>query len=150
MITDPSIGVAVDVNIDFQPPSIERSDMETAAKNAVEILLDEVRQQFQYGGFPNRWTPLKNGFPSYLFQSGTLLQSLTPSTRQELDDWIARVSTDVEYAPYHQFGTIYMPAREFMVITKEGVERIEEETLGYLISVLESKPTKGVTKSDEF
>jgi phage gpG-like protein len=150
VLAESQIGVDVDVQVDFTPPSIDRDDMEGMAGSVVKILLDEVQQQFQHGGFPQRWAPLKKGGPSYLFQSGALLQSLTPSTRKVAEDWIARVSTDIPFAPYHQFGTRYMPARPFMVLTEEGIDRIEEEALGYLVSVLESQPTKGVSKSNEF
>ncbi len=70
---------------------------------------------------PSPWAPRKpskrDDGHQLLIKSGALRQSI--NWKLEGDDAVA-VGSDKEYAPYHQTGTQYMPARPFFPVDKFG------------------------------
>ena len=57
-----------------------------------------------------------------LFDKGTLFHSIQAYYTADPDERL--IGTDVPYAPYHQYGTKYLPVREFLGISQEDIELI--------------------------
>lgn len=117
-------------------------DLSPAMKNSGEILLTSIRKNFETGGRPQKWPPLK---PSTIKQrilqghwpgsvlvrhgiSGGLLGSL--SYRTSSDKVV--VSANKVYAAIHHFGgqagrgrKVSIPARPFMMVQDEDWDEIK-------------------------
>jgi phage gpG-like protein len=66
-----------------------------------------------------------------LIDTGTLMRSVTARTPtagsiRKLTKTELVIGTNVEYAPYHQYGTKYIPARPFLQILPEDKENITQ------------------------
>lgn len=155
-----SAKVSVETYGDIPVPSKE--DVQKIIDAIEPIALDSVRQNFGFGGRPERWRPLKKGGASYLFESGTLLQSI--HSRQTVEEGFGAVdveSGDLPYAVIHQEGgyagrnhSAYIPARPYMVFAEEDEQKMREKAIGMFITVLNTKQVdpkgKSVNRSEEF
>lgn len=84
-----------------------------------DIMYDSVIENFNQGGRP-RWAPLKSGKPSFLTDTHRLRNSF----QKKNDDVSAEVSTDTDYAKFHQRGTKWMPMRPMLIFQEEDKENI--------------------------
>jgi phage gpG-like protein len=110
----------ITVTIEGSLPKIP-TDYTPIMEKVSALMLGSVRRNFGEGGRPMTWMPLKKtGEASYLFQSGSLLQSIMPTFGQTF----AEVASHEFYDKFLQFGTKKMVARPFMLFQTEDVERI--------------------------
>jgi len=107
------------------------TDTEAILDEASAILLNRIRTRFLREEDPNNipWLPSKPGLKrralggtGTLWETGNLFRSIQlagtgPDERQIL--------TDVEYGKYHQEGTKFMVAREFMGFNDEDADLVE-------------------------
>lgn len=140
----------VDVDIKPDLPELEETELEKLAHELGDVVLDEIRQNFRFGGRPDKWEPLAKGGPSFLFDTGNLLMSLEMTNGVAESDVWAEVSTDVDYAEYVNFGTSRMPQREFATLGDESIERIKELAGLRIVEILKSEKTKTTNKREEF
>ncbi|NIQ92893.1 MAG: phage virion morphogenesis protein [Desulfuromonadales bacterium] len=130
--------------------------LETSAEllaPAVPVVARAIERNFEQEGRPLPWAPLAPDYArrkarrfgpglKILQRSGRLRRSIT--TRVEGDAIVA--STDVAYAPFHQFGTRFLPARPFLVLTesdKEEVARAVARSLESTAGPREGSPDTG-------
>jgi len=121
---------------------ITESDLEPIFRMAAEFMLSSVRENFVRGGRPT-WEPLKAGGPSFLFQSGSLLQSILPSSGSDF----AEVGTSgIRYAAIHQFGgqtgrnhAARIPARPYAVFQDEDIVSLREMFGNELVKIINAK-----------
>lgn len=99
-----------------------------------------IERNFEAGGRPREWKPLdpetirqrvEQGYGTgpILVRTGRLKRSASAIRRWNVSRGVAETTEfppSVFYAPFHQFGTRYMPARPFMMIQEEDAEEIEE------------------------
>jgi phage gpG-like protein len=110
----------ITVTIEGSLPKIP-TDYTPIMEKVSALMLGSVRRNFGEGGRPVTWMPLKKtGEASYLFQSGSLLQSIMPTFGQTF----AEVSSHRFYDKFLQFGTRKMVARPFMLFQSEDVTSI--------------------------
>jgi len=107
----------IDVKITGTYPVVN-TDFSVPMEKIGNLMFDSVMENFLAGGRPNQWAPLKKtGEPSFLIQSGRLMNSLVLDTGQ----YFAMLSTNVRsskgapYGVYLNFGTKKMIARQFMM-----------------------------------
>jgi len=132
-------------------PRVDVIDITDEMANASKIMLDSVRRNFIEGGRPERWEALKSGGPSFLFQGGALLQSLTPDSGS---NWAEVFTNTLPYAAIHQFGgvinhpgrgktpvpyTINMPQREYLMFQQEDIDSISTMLKDHLINFYNAK-----------
>jgi len=112
------------------------------------ILLSHILQRFNQGvdtdGTP--WAALnpkyakqkekKWGTVGILFASGALRHSIQIFP---VDDESRAIGTDIPYAPFHQYGTIKMPKREFFGISDEDSVSIETGTMDIINRILSNE-----------
>lgn len=108
----------------------------TAAK---DLVLASVQRNFDTGGRPTPWAPLKrprrrgrNPSPIPLTDTGQLRRSITGMVQGNS----AIISTELAYAAIHQFGAGRVPARPFLVLQPEDTAMI--------LGLFESHVTRGV------
>jgi phage gpG-like protein len=110
----------ITVTIEGSLPKIP-TDYTPIMEKVSALMLGSVRRNFGEGGRPVTWMPLKKtGEASYLFRSGSLLQSIMPTFGQTF----AEVSSHRFYDKFLQFGTRKMVARPFMLFQSEDVTSI--------------------------
>jgi phage virion morphogenesis protein len=101
------------------------------------VMLDAVEEQFAREGQPP-WPSLRPStirararrghWPGKILQeTGRLAASITSSWGRDE----AVVGTSVVYGLYHQFGTRTMPARPFLRLTAEDLQRLLEEVVDW-------------------
>jgi len=76
-----------------------------------------------------KWVENLVGGGQILIDTGTLMRSVTARTPttgsiRKLTKTELVIGTNVEYAPYHQYGTKHIPARPFLQILPEDKENI--------------------------
>ncbi len=116
-----------------------------------EVMLEEVRENFDRQGRPAHWVDLdattkaarakRNKWPGKILQeSGMLKNTIFPSANHDS----AMVTAPAEYAAIHNFGGITgrghktrIPARPFMVLTKDTEEQIGDLVLDHLKTAFE-------------
>jgi phage gpG-like protein len=135
----------VEIKVTEDLPILDESVWRNMAKDIGFILIDEIRLNFGVGGRPERWKPLASGQPSFLFESGDLLQSLQMTNGVVEEIAWAEVATAAEYAGYIQNGTTKMAARPFAVLSPEGLDRIMEIVGQRVVEVM---TTTGQTKKE--
>jgi len=114
-------------------------------KNIAGIMMDSVEENFEQEGRP-KWEKLspvtiksrtkKGYYPGKILQMrGELAASIT----SKYDDNSALVGTSKVYAAIHQFGgdagrnkKVEIPARPFLSLSDEDINKIKDETLKYL------------------
>jgi phage virion morphogenesis protein len=95
-------------------------DMGDAWAEIGQLILTSVIRNFDAGGRPQRWAPLKHRSGKPLIDTGRLRNSIT--ARSDSDS--AEVGTNVIYAATHQFGRGAIPARPFLVLQDEDEDEI--------------------------
>lgn len=107
----------------------EARDLDEAVSNfyanAAIIAHNRVSQLFEQDSGPDGpWKPLKKGRrrggSKILQDTGRLKGSIVPFSGRDY----AGVGTDLDYAPYHNYGTKHIPQREFMWLDGTAEERI--------------------------
>lgn len=109
---------------------LRRKDVTIPLRQAAVYIEGSTRQNFVLEKDPNGtpWQPLaastlaRKSSGKILTETGRLVNSISHSVSGNT----ARVYTNVEYAPYLQFGTKYMPARPFMGIGRQDQQNIEQ------------------------
>jgi phage virion morphogenesis protein len=100
---------------------------------ALPVVAAAIERNFDEEGRPTRWAPLSARYAAWkarrfgaglriLERSGALRRSI--STRLEGGALVA--STAVPYAAFHQFGTRFIPARPFLVLTESDNEEVAQ------------------------
>jgi len=100
---------------------------------ALPVVAAAIERNFDEEGRPVRWAPLSARYAAWkarrfgaglriLERSGALRRSI--STRIEGSALVA--STAVPYAAFHQFGTRFIPARPFLVLTESDNEEVAQ------------------------
>jgi phage gpG-like protein len=92
--------------VQFDVPDV---DLLPAMQECEELMYASVMQNFDVGGRPVTWQPLKKGGPSHLRQSGAMQGSVRHSSSQEGGTAIAEVwipSGAIPYAAIHQHGGV--------------------------------------------
>lgn len=100
---------------------------------ALPVVAAAIERDFDEEGRPVRWAPLSARYAAWkarrfgaglriLERSGALRRSI--STRIEGGALVA--STAVPYAAFHQFGTRFIPARPFLVLTESDNEEVAQ------------------------
>ena len=149
----------LEVQTDINIPIPQDGDWLKVVDGIRQIMLDGVHRQFIEGGYPEKWTPKKDGSASYLFAGGALVQGIDSEFGQQGDEFYARVMTTggLPYAAIHNWGgyagrnhSAYIPARPYMVIAEEDQEKIGDSVVGMIVEVHESEPTKSVNRREEF
>lgn len=98
----------IDVQITGTIPEITEKDWAEVTEEVGKLMLDSVRRNFVEGGRPNKWQPLRSGEPSFLFQSGNLLQSIQMTSGEEGYKYWAEVGTTggLPYAEIQNYGGV--------------------------------------------
>jgi phage gpG-like protein len=126
----------ITVTIEGSLPKIP-TDYTPIMEKVSALMLGSVRRNFGEGGRPVTWMPLKKtGEASYLFQSGSLLQSIMPTFGQTF----AEVSSHRFYDKFLQFGTRKMVARPFMLFQSEDVTSITSLFGSELVKFINADP----------
>lgn len=108
-----------------------------------EVLLRSILGNFMAGGRPNSWQPKRNGWPSFLYKTGALRNSIQGSSGE---NW-AKAGTSkgaCMYALIHNFGgvinnafgkgiQIVMPERRFVMFQEYDKETILKMATGYFV-----------------
>lgn len=68
-----------------------------------------------------------------LVDTGALLQSMTDTSNYTISDRYMVASCDLDYAEYQNFGTSNIPAREFMYLRPETMDKIMETIYAYCL-----------------
>jgi phage virion morphogenesis protein len=117
------------------------ADMTSAWASVGEVLLASVRKNFDAGGRPTPWLPLKSvpsgrnrsaGSRKILVDSARLMRSISYSPRP---DGLS-MGTNVVYGATHQFGRGSVPARPFLVVQSEDEPKIVAILERYLVGDL--------------
>jgi phage gpG-like protein len=140
----------IETKVTYNLPELDDKGMLETVESLAQVMLNEIRTNFGVGGRPDHWENLKKGGPCFLYDTGALLESLTPDSGKREDYYWARVSTDVPYAMFHQFGTEKMPRREFMNLPPEAMENILRLTAGRVVEILKSDKPRYMNKGNEF
>jgi phage gpG-like protein len=88
-----------------------------------EVARASVDQNFATGGRPP-WPHIKDATHEPLIKSGHLRASIEVVASDS--DKIVDIGSDVDYAPYHQYGTSHIPARAFLELQSSDEKRIED------------------------
>jgi len=88
------------------------------------------RDSFRDGGFTNdslqRWKPLKNRQANPLVKTG----QLRGSVRSQIIGNSVHVLSDLPYAGYQNYGTKYIPQRQFIGLSKKLNRDIKNRIMG--------------------
>lgn len=121
---------------------------------ALPVVAAAIERNFDEEGRPVRWAPLSARYAArkarrfgaglrILERSGALRRSI--STRLEGGALVA--STAVPYAAFHQFGTRFIPARPFLVLTQSDNEEVAQAVADSLVSTSHEPAPSGVEGS---
>jgi phage virion morphogenesis protein len=116
----------------------EALDEDEVLDEAASIILNHTRQRFLEEVNPEgvAWPPSqaaiqrrRGGGTGTLFDTGTLWRSIQESDDHGPGERIIKAGAftekGVEYGKFHQYGTKFLPVREFMGVPKEDVELFE-------------------------
>ena len=106
-------------------------DLGPALAEIGEKEVTNILHRFEHEEDPqgNPWAPFADNSPR-LLEDGKLLQNsghLRDSMQsQVLGGSVLLVGSDVGYAPFHQFGTVFVPARPFLGVSDELKDAIAD------------------------
>ena len=105
-------------------------DMYQAMEEIGRMMVLSVRNNFLQEGRPERWAERKDPYSWWplLRKSGRLYGSIF----YEADRDSLTVDHDTPYGDYLDQGTEYMPARPFLIMQDEDVQRAEEKLYRHL------------------
>jgi len=115
-------------------------DLGPVAEEIGEHMVNSVQRNFQAGGRPETWKTKWNDAPSFLYETGALMNSIYYLTEDRGGDWMIYVSSfGVPYAGLHQFGGStptggYIHPRPYLVIQDEDVPWIEERVMEEILT----------------
>lgn len=144
----------VDIDIDISEAKDKLKDMEDRSKDlrpvwryAKKELEVAFTANFLSGGnlTPGGWAPLDRGYAAWksinypgarkLIIDGTLFRSvsdLDDPAVNKIEKRSAQFGTNVEYAPFHQYGTTKMPARQIIFEPKGFRNDIADKMESYV------------------
>jgi phage gpG-like protein len=140
----------VETEISGTLPTLKEDDLQSLGERNADFLLDEVRLNFFYGGRP-KWMALElgKGPPSYLFDTGALLQSIEKKGVEIKGDTVeSTVGTTggLPYAWIHQEGgwtgrkgTSWIEPRPYAALPPESIQKLIEMNAGYIVTILNHK-----------
>ena len=105
-------------------------DLSPALEQIGAMLVESVRRNFDEGGRPEKWEPLKgkNAARTPLVKTGGLRDSI----RAALENGAIELQSPLPYASFQQEGTRTIPARPFLVVQEEDYEKAGRIIAGYL------------------
>ncbi len=107
------------------------------SKRIVDIVLSSIQQNFQSEGRPVLWQPsqrvLKSGGKT-LDKTGRLKNSF----QFRIGDDYVEIYTNTPYSPYNQYGTKFFPARPFLMVQDNDIEKIKNLMVEEILSVWKS------------
>jgi len=104
---------------------------DTGLRKALEEFAEELRKETKQRFFTktdpegNAWKPLapstvkRKGHSSQLIETGNLLRSINT----EVEDGEVRIGTNVFYGRFQEEGTVRIPKRSYLGVTKSTVEK---------------------------
>ena len=127
--------IDIEVNLDqFQKLAdnlAKNINPERILDEASALILSRIRRRFLAETAPDgtKWKPSlaatnrrKKGNTGTLFNTGRLFRSIQSAATGPNE---RSIFTDVEYAPYHQFGTSRLPQRKFLGVSNEDVDLVQ-------------------------
>ncbi len=132
---------------------LKNADLTKPLKIVRQLLISATKQNFALGQSPDGvpWAPLKRprrrprdkrkgrrkgSIDMPLRDSGLLMASVTAGDIDEISGGALRYGTSLSYARYHQFGTRYIPRRQFLGLNDDLVARINDVIRKYLQGIL--------------
>ena len=98
------MSVSQEIGFDVEVAVDNTGEIKEAARKAIERALEAVGLQAE--GYAKRLCPV---------DTGRLRNSITHTYYEEdVDELVAVIGTNVEYAPYVEYGTIHMNAQPFL------------------------------------
>ncbi len=136
-----------------QADRLRGADLTVPLKVARQLLISATKQNFALGQSPDGipWAPLKRprsrkrdkskkrrpgSIDLPLRDTDTLMNSVTAGDIDEISGGTLRYGTSLSYARYHQFGTKYIPRRQFLGLNDQLVQRINDVIRKYLQKLL--------------
>lgn len=111
----------------------EATDTTRILDEALALLLNRIRTRFLAKQDPDGdpWVPSeaglkreKSGFPGTMFDTGNLFRSIQGSGTGDREP-TRKISTDVEYGAYHQYGTAKLIPRPFLGFNDSDADLIQ-------------------------
>jgi len=87
-------------------------------KKAGSGFKESIDKNFQEGGRPEKWKPLKTPNHKILVKTGNLRSKFFMRVRRDE----IRIGTRIAYAPYQQKGTPTIPPRPFLMFQDEDLD----------------------------
>jgi phage gpG-like protein len=136
--------VNVTTEISGTLPTLKSDDLLKLTDDMGAFVLDEVRLNFGQGGRPKVWPALKSGMPSFLFKTGSLLQSIQRQPAQLTlfgSEVTVGTTGGIPYRWVHQEGYAKrnIPQREYMVLVPDSIKHLVEMAGSRIVTILNAK-----------
>lgn len=113
-------------------------DFSQTMREAAEMMLGSVQENFNVGGRPAGWVAKKNGQRSFLRDTGRLFSSIRARWDKE-SFAVYTTRAEVPYIFTHQFGWGRVPERPYMVFQKEDTELIQSMFADAIVEFFQTK-----------
>jgi len=109
------------------------ADLSPAFADSGDVILQEFKANFSEEGriLTDGWQPRKKSYPWPILEKTGKLKNTWNS---KIENKKLTISSPIEYATYHQFGTPKMPARKIVGITKSLLENVIDRIKKYLLT----------------
>jgi len=111
------INIAIS-ELDIFDRTIVKLNSPDMMKNAGSGFKESIDKNFQEGGRPDKWKPLKTPDHKILVKTGNLRSKFYMRVSKNT----IRIGTRIAYAPYQQHGTKTIPPRPFLLLQDEDLE----------------------------